>query len=537
MDGNVWVSRDGSVRVWELGTDKVLFTVRSPGRKISAATAFSTDGKHLIGEGSERLRVWDARSGAEVQTVTDLRGGCAALCFSPDGQHLAASTWQDHSVKIFNWDGERLGKSRTLKGHTGNVGAVVYSPNGKWLVSGSENEFKLWDAESLREIRTVETPASQLGFTPDSGTLYATTTTARASPFHTVTRWDVAARKDLPALSVNVSCEPTLANHCLSRDGKVLFIAQGGDATYIQAIDTASGKELFPRQGHLARLNAVAISPDGRTLASGGDDQVVKLWDLAGGRVLHSLARHTAAVWGLTFSPDGKLLATGSRDGTIALWNVRTGEATRAMLGHSRSPSRIAFSPDGMFLAAGSEGGIVKRWYVASGREDGLLPGHAGVVRCVAFSPDGKLLASGGEDRSVHLHDLVNGGSRNFPAPAAVNNVAFSPDGRTLAAVCDAPEAVVRLWDIETGEETTWKGHTGHVHGLAFSPVGSPLATSAEDGTVRLWDRDAAPAGVRTIGPGPFGGSVRAVAFTPDGRYLATANVNGTVYLLRVGQH
>jgi WD40 repeat protein len=99
--------------------------------------------------------------------------------------------------------------------------------------------------------------------------------------------------------------------------------------------------------------------------------------------------------------------------------------------------------------------------------------------------------------------------------------------------VCDAPEAAVRLWDLKSGEETTWEGHTGHVHGLAFSPSASLLATCAADGTVRLWDRSAGLPHVRTIGPGPFGGGVGAVAFTPDGRYLATANANGTVYVLR----
>ena len=103
----------------------------------------------------------------------------------------------------------------------------------------------------------------------------------------------------------------------------------------------------------------------------------------------------------------------------------------------------------------------------------------------------------------------------------------------TLAAVGDGPEAAVRLWDLDTGAETTWAGHTGHVLGLAFSPSSPLLATCGEDGTVRLWDRSGGAAGVRTTGPGPFGGGVRAVAFTPDGRYLATANANGMVYLLR----
>jgi WD40 repeat protein/tRNA A-37 threonylcarbamoyl transferase component Bud32 len=535
LAATTWYAQAGSkVRVWDLDAGRELYTRQHPGSRGVCALAFSADGTRLFSQSTERLHVWDARSGRESQAVALQADNNTSLCLSPDGRRLAVEGLVGNGVKVLNWDGEKLKEVGTLQGHRFLTAAVAYSPDGKFLATGDFQEFKLWNADTLQAIRTVPVPAAELAFTPDSRVLFAATSHGHLQRIHTFRRWDVVAGEELPPLTVPVSAEPVIACHHLGPDGTTLFVAPVPVTTYVREIDPVTGKERFPRQGHVAPLNAVAVSPDGRTLASAGEDRVVKLWDLASRRVVHSLTAHTATVCGLAFSPDGRVLASGSRDGTIVLWDVSGGTELRALHGDADSFLRVQFRPDGRTVAAGGQGGLVRLWDAASGKEGEPLDWHTGVVRCVAYSRDGTLLASGGEDRTVCLHDLGHGSTRIFKAPAGVNDLAFSPDGRTLAAVGDASDAAVRLWDVETGVETTLPGHTRRVAALAFAPSAPLLATGSDDGTVRLWDYSARPPRVRTLGPAAFGGWVRGVTFTPDGRYLATANANGTVYLLRV---
>jgi WD40 repeat protein len=76
----------------------------------------------------------------------------------------------------------------------------------------------------------------------------------------------------------------------------------------------------------LQELQAVAYSPDGKSLASGGGDGVVRLWDVATGKMLHEFRGHRGLIWCIAFSPDGRTVASGGEDTTILLWDVRAAQ-------------------------------------------------------------------------------------------------------------------------------------------------------------------------------------------------------------------
>ena len=136
----------------------------------------------------------------------------------------------------------------------------------------------------------------------------------------------------------------------------------------------ATGAQKHILEGHTDRVNSVAFSRDGETLASGSWDNAIRLWDVSTGTQKHILEGHTDRVNSVAFSPNGITIASGSRDSTIRLWDAATGVHKHTLTGHTSRVYGVSFSPDGNTLASGSEDGTVLLWEFSSSTGVGVEP-------------------------------------------------------------------------------------------------------------------------------------------------------------------
>jgi WD40 repeat protein len=287
----------------------------------------------------------------------------------------------------------------TLRGHEQGVFSVSFSPDGKFLASGSlDKTVKVWEVGSWREVATLrghENWVSSVSFSPDGKFLASGSSESYPNSPKTVKVWEVGSWREVAILRHGDS----VWSVSFSPDGK--FLASGSWDRTVKIWAVGSWREVAILR-HWDGVISVAFSPDSKFLASGSLDNTVKVWEVRSWREVATLRGHGHIVSFVSFGPDGKFLASGSDDNTVKVWEVGSWREV-AILRHWDGVYSVSFSPDGKFLASGNLDNTVKVWEVGSWREVTTLKGHGNRVRSVSFSPDGKFLASGSDDNTVKV--------------------------------------------------------------------------------------------------------------------------------------
>ena len=262
-------SFDSAAIIWSLHNDAAQQVLRFHGSAVNAV-AFLPDGRAVTAGEDAKIAIWKNGADAPETILTGHTAPIAALAVHPDGKSIASASW-DRTVRIWNL---LDGSATLLEGHANNVNGIAFTRDGRTLVSaGYDATVRLWPVQG-GAAKTISTAA--------------------------------------PVNAVHVADDGEIIT--ADADGHVRRYAS--DGRLIEMIEIAP-----------APLIALAISPDGQTIAVAG---------LRGAVVL--LARHDAAakkmlvgpalpVWALAFTPDGKTLLAAGSDRLVRRWDVVTGQA------------------------------------------------------------------------------------------------------------------------------------------------------------------------------------------------------------------
>ena len=200
----------------------------------------------------------------------------------------------------------------TYKGHTAEVLAVAWSPDGTMLASGSRDDsLRIWSAATQEKVHTFNFGGRVIAveWSHDGKYLVA------GSWDGSIQVWNTSTWKQIQKI-------PTMAEtNMISWSPDNIHFAAANDSSQVVIWNATSGNKTYTYQGHNTTVLSVAWSPDGKQIVSGDKlpGKTVQCWDSTSGKPIWSatVAGQTPA---LAWSPDGKYIASGGQSGAVQVW-------------------------------------------------------------------------------------------------------------------------------------------------------------------------------------------------------------------------
>lgn len=298
------------------------------------------------------------------------------------------------------------------------VRALTVSPDKSMVAAGRGNQIHIYDAGSGKFIRSlVDTNlktadgkpvqaahlslVASMAFSPDSKYLVS-------GSFQEVSFWDVRTgmlRHKITGFAHEVGA---LA---FSPDGKLL--ASGGGAPTedgeIKIFEAPSWKLIGEvKNGHSDTVYGLCFSPDSKKIATASADKFIKVFEVPSGKFIKSFEGHTHHVLDIGWQNDGKLLASAGGDNTVKVWDYEKGEQLRTINAHSKQVTRLLYiGKTDQFVTCSGDQQI--KFFNSGGGNVRNFGGNADYIYGVGVSPDGQVVVAGGQEGIVRVYNGANG--------------------------------------------------------------------------------------------------------------------------------
>jgi WD40 repeat protein len=538
-DGRYLVSaaNDKLIRVWDLETGKTVRTLRG---QIGAghegkifAMALSPDGRWLAaggfmanftGDNHEEIgtiRLYDFTSGKLITLLKGHTNVVSALAFSPDNRYLVSGSG-DFNAIIWNLESKPSGlgaskpkglDSKKLSGHTKQIYAVAFTSDSQRVVTGSyDHSLRLWrvrDGELITTMKGHTDKVQSVAISPQEDII------ASGSWDHTIRLWDGRTGQFIKTLANQGTPIGSLS---FSPDGRYLVSGVSSVPTNCHVWSIPDGKEIVTYRGHDNTVIATAVSPDGHVVATGGGNkQAIHLWSLRDGKLQQRLSGVGAAIWAVGFSADGRELGWGKT------WK-------------STSPIEYTITLPAKAKALDSSAAKAKALDSNAAKAKALDSKFLGTPRKLSGSDKGFSRAQD-KWRDWTLRTR-KGGNYGYQAILDIRQknrtkasiereshegfghwaYTFTPDGERI--ISGGANGGITAYNRDGDKLGDYVGHTGTIWAVAVSSDGRLLASGSHDQTVRLWDVESRN-NLLTLFHGSDG---EWVAWTPTGHYIASPN-------------
>ena len=402
-------SIDNTLKLWDAETKDVL--------KISAnayapghSSAFSPDGKHLAYANNENLVIWDIENKVAVDTLTGHARGITEVRYSQNGELLLSGSF-DKSLIL--WEVASGKTVHHLTGYSKMIRQMDFSPDKETacIVHEFSKEITVWNAkkqEGQLQLKGHTADLIAARFSPQGNFLLS------SADDKTLIRWDY--KKGIQQ-AASKKLEEAVQDFAISPDERYALTTSYGKT--LDLWDMEKMEHIRTLTGHRGKVTSLAFSPDSRFAMSGSNDNSVKIFDLKNGRQVADIPGQADRITPVAFSPSGKyFLSVSCAYSQVEIWNIESKSiaGTFSLEYDAEKPdekiycgskTKAVFSPGGKrFLMTSGKDALL--WKMGSPKPV-FLRGHADLVKSVAFSANGKVAITGSYDGSMKLWNGLDG--------------------------------------------------------------------------------------------------------------------------------